>query len=70
MIKAVIVDDIERIRKDYMASIKAHCPGVSIIGEADSVASAVRVITQLAPDLVFLDVDLPDGTGFDVLQKL
>lgn len=70
MLRAVIIDDIEKIRKDNSALIKAHCPGISIIGQADSVASGVKLIRQLAPDLIFLDVEMPDGTGFDLLQKL
>ncbi len=70
MLRAVIVDDIENIRKKNSAIIKANCPTVSIIGEADSVDSGARLIKQLSPDLVFLDVEMPDGTGFDLLQKL
>jgi len=70
MLRAVIIDDIETIRKDNVAMIRANCPNVSIIGQADSVASGVALISQLAPDLVFLDVEMPDGTGFDLLQKL
>lgn len=69
MLKAVIIDDVQRIRQEYIATIKLHCPTVSIIGQADSVASGVRLIKQLDPDLVFLDIDLTDGTGFDLLQK-
>ncbi|KGO87670.1 LytR/AlgR family response regulator transcription factor [Flavobacterium suncheonense] len=70
MLRAVIIDDIENIRKKNSALIKATCPTVSIIGEADAVESGVKLIKQLSPDLVFLDVEMPDGTGFDLLQKL
>jgi len=70
MLRAIVIDDIDTIRKDNMAVIKANCPNVSIIGQADSVDSGVALIRQLAPDLVFLDVEMPDGTGFDLLQKL
>ena len=70
MLRAVIIDDIENIRKKNSAIIKANCPIVSIIGEADCVESGVKLIKQLSPDLVFLDVEMPDGTGFDLLQKL
>lgn len=70
MLRAVIIDDIENIRKKNSAVIKANCPGVTIIGEADSVESGVKLIKQVSPDLVFLDVEMPDGTGFDLLQKL
>lgn len=69
MLRAVIIDDIENIRKKNSALIKATCPTVTIIGEADSVESGVKLIKQLSPDLVFLDVEMPDGTGFDLLQK-
>lgn len=70
MLRAVIIDDIENIRKKNSALIKATCPTVTIIGEASGVASGVKLIKQLSPDLVFLDVEMPDGTGFDLLQKL
>ncbi|HSD13670.1 MAG TPA: LytTR family DNA-binding domain-containing protein [Flavobacterium sp.] len=70
MLRAIIIDDIENIRKKNSAIIKATCPTVSLIGEADSVASGVKIIKQLSPDLVFLDVEMPDGTGFDLLQKV
>lgn len=70
MLKAVVIDDIETIRRDYLTLIKAHCPNVQIIGEADSVESGAKLIRQVQPDLVFLDVEMGDGTGFDLLQKL
>ncbi|GAA4767532.1 MULTISPECIES: LytR/AlgR family response regulator transcription factor [Flavobacterium] len=70
MLRAVIIDDIENIRKKNSTIIKMNCPSVTLIGEADSVASGVTLIKQLSPDLVFLDVEMPDGTGFDLLQKL
>lgn len=70
MLRAVVIDDIEKIRKENIAIIKANCPTISIIGQAESVTSGVKLIQQLAPDLVFLDVEMADGTGFDLLQKL
>ncbi|MFT3794446.1 LytR/AlgR family response regulator transcription factor [Flavobacterium sp.] len=70
MVRAVVIDDMDGIRKDNVALIKAHCPNVSIIGQADSVESGIALIKQVAPELVFLDVEMPDGTGFDLLQKL
>ena len=70
MLRAVVIDDIEGIRKRHIAIIKASCPNISIIGQADSVDSGIQLITQLSPDIVFLDVEMPDGTGFDLLQKL
>ena len=70
MLRAIVIDDIEKIRKENIALIKASCPTISIIGQADSVDSGIKLIKQLDPDLVFLDVEMPDGTGFDLLQKL
>lgn len=70
MLRAVVIDDLEKIRKENITIIKASCPGISIIGQADSVASGIQLINQVAPDLVFLDVEMPDGTGFDLLQTL
>lgn len=70
MLRAVIIDDIEAIRKKNSTIIKSNCPNISIIGQADSVDSGIKIIKQLSPDIVFLDVEMPDGTGFDLLQKL
>ena len=70
MLRAVVIDDIETIRKKNIGIIKSSCPSISIIGEADSVASGIKLIAQLSPDIVFLDVEMPDGTGFDLLQSL
>lgn len=70
MLRAIVIDDIESIRKENINVIKSNCPNVSIIGQADSVTSGVKLINQLSPDLVFLDVEMPDGTGFDLLQRL
>lgn len=70
MLRAIIIDDIHNIRQKNMAVIKQHCPDVAIIAEADSVASGVAAIRKYLPDLVFLDVEMSDGTGFDLLQQL
>lgn len=70
MLRAIVIDDIETIRKRNITIIRANCPNISIIGQADSVESGVTAIKQLSPDIVFLDVEMPDGTGFELLQKL
>lgn len=70
MLRAIVIDDIEKIRKDNTTIIKSTCPNISVIGQADSVESGVKLIKQLSPDLVFLDVEMQDGSGFDLLQKL
>lgn len=70
MLKAVVIDDIEGIRKRNITIIQANCPNIAVIGQAESVATGMTLIKQLAPDIVFLDVEMSDGTGFELLQKL
>ena len=69
MIKALIIDDEPGIRKMISLMLKQHCPDVRIAGEAGSVASGYEMILDMKPDLVFLDIKMDDGTGFDLLQK-
>lgn len=70
MLRAVIIEDIDAIRRKNIDVIKANCPNIAVIGQANSVESGVNLIRQIIPDIVFLDVEMPDGTGFDLLQKL
>lgn len=70
MLRAIIIDDMDNIRQKNIAVIKQYCPNVAIIAEADSVASGVAAIRKYLPDFVFLDVEMQDGTGFDLLQQL
>jgi two-component system LytT family response regulator len=70
MLRAVVIDDIDSIRAKNIDIIKSNCSNIAIIGQANSVESGVNLIKQIVPDIVFLDVEMPDGTGFDLLQKL
>jgi two-component system, LytTR family, response regulator len=70
MLRAIIIDDIDSIRTKNGALIATYCPNVAIIAEAHSVASGVEAIRKYVPELVFLDVEMADGTGFDLLQQL
>ncbi len=70
MITAVIVDDEKRSRTFLKGHLGTFCPEVNIAGEAESVSSAVKVIQEINPDLIFLDIKMPDGTGFDVIERL
>lgn len=70
MIRAIIIDDIDAIRQKNSAVITEHCPNVAIIAEANSVKTGQEAIRKYLPDLVFLDVEMADGTGFDMLQGL
>ncbi len=69
MIKALIIDDEPIIRRMLSLMLKQHCPDVHVSGEAGSVTEAYGLILEMNPDLVFLDIKMDDGTGFDLLQK-
>lgn len=70
MYKAIIIDDIENSRITLADDLKRYCPQISVIGEAYSVDSGINEITLKKPDVVFLDIQLGDGTGFDILENL
>ncbi|MBK6777440.1 MAG: response regulator transcription factor [Flavobacteriales bacterium] len=70
MIKAVAIDD-DPANRDYLRTVLAEiAPDVAIIGEAGNIHDGMTAIATHAPDLVFLDVEMPGGSGFDMLQKL
>lgn len=70
MIKAVLVDDDLNLRKGTKALIEKYAPDIQIIGEAENVVDAINVISRKMPQVVFLDIQLSEGTGFDILKKL
>jgi two-component system LytT family response regulator len=70
MIKTVLVEDEKKSREVLQKMIEKHCPEVQLLGCASSVAEGVEMIRSLKPELVFLDIELTDGTGFDVLEKV
>lgn len=70
MIRALIVDDIQKLRESLRDLLAKSCPGIEVAGEAGSIAEALVEIRKVKPDLVFLDVELGDGTAFDMLPQL
>jgi two-component system LytT family response regulator len=68
MLKAVIVDDEDGARNVLRMIIAANCPEVEVVGEAADVPKAVQIIQQHEPDLVFLDIEMPGYTGFQLLD--
>ena len=66
---AVIVDD-ERLARRELASMLIEHEQISIVGEADDVNSALKVIEEQNPDVVFLDIQMPGESGFDLLNKI
>lgn len=67
--KAIIIEDEQKSREMLAGLIKSNFPQITIVGLAKNVSEGVEFINTLQPDLVFLDISMPDGTGFDVLEK-
>ena len=70
MIKAVIVDDEKASRETLAGLIKRYCKNIEVIGDADGFNSAKKLLAAIEPDLVFLDIQMPDGSGFKLLEEV
>lgn len=68
--KSLIIDNEEPIRKSLVNLIALFCPDITEIKESDSVANGLSMLSSYIPDVVFLDVELGDGTGMDLLSQL
>ena len=64
--RVLIVDD-EPLARERLRTLLQDEPGIDVIGEAGDAATAVQAIASSSPDLVFLDVQMPGATGFDVI---
>jgi two-component system LytT family response regulator len=68
-LKTIVIDD-EHDAVDFITSIIGeYCPGLEVVGKAHDVTDGAQRINILKPDLVFLDVEMPHGTGFDLLAE-
>ena len=68
--RAFVVEDIDIARKSLIKQLRKLFPEIEIVGEADSVLSALKQVHKLQPEVLFLDIDLPDGTAFDILESI
>lgn len=69
MFRALIIDDIENSRITLIHDLERYCPQIQIVGQANSVRSGLEKIQALQPDVIFLDIQMGDGTGFDLLTQ-
>ena len=67
--KVLIVDDTRLARQELKTLLGNHAD-VELVGEADDLPSARDAVQRLQPDLLLLDIQLPSGTGFDLLEQL
>jgi two-component system, LytTR family, response regulator len=63
-----IVDDARLARRELVGLLESY-PAHRVVGEAANVADAIALLDEARPDLLLLDINLPDGTGFDVLER-
>lgn len=70
MIRCIIVDDEVHVRESLAKMLDMFCPTVQIAGLANNIQVAKEMIEQEQPDMVFLDVEMPGGSGFDLLESL
>lgn len=66
--RAIIVDDEVNSRENLKGALRSFCPEVEVVGEANGVLSAIELIQKEQPSLVFLDIEMPDGNGFEVVE--
>lgn len=69
-LNAILVEDEETSREILRNYLKKYCPNVNILGEAGTVEEALLLIRNHTLDLVFLDVEMPYGNAFDLLEKV
>ena len=69
MIRAIIIDD-ERLARNELKKLLLDFPEIEVIAEAANAAEGVEKIDSLNPDLIFLDIQMPGKTGFDMLAEL
>jgi two-component system, LytTR family, response regulator len=70
MISAILIDDIEQARITLKRDLEEYVHDIEVIGEASGVIEGAKLLKRLKPDIVFLDIQMQDGSGFDLLDLL
>ncbi|OXA75237.1 hypothetical protein B0A58_09175 [Flavobacterium branchiophilum NBRC 15030 = ATCC 35035] len=70
MMKAVLIEDELQLRKGLRLLLKKLMPSLQLVGESDSVSDGYQCIVDQQPDLLFLDIQINEGSSFDILEKL
>ena len=66
----IIIDDEQQVRQALKKMLSQFGQEIQVLGEADNVQNGISLIKKYQPNLVFLDIELTDGTGFDLLKKI
>lgn len=68
--KAAIIDDEAKSRSILATMLNRYCPEVAVIGEAHNMEEGLRLIQYGEPELIFLDISMPGGSGFELLERI
>lgn len=69
MIRALIIDDESDAREALRLAVEKYCPGVDILAACSTPEEGLNAIRNISPDLVFLDIQMPNLSGFDLLEE-
>ncbi|MFA5815818.1 MAG: LytTR family DNA-binding domain-containing protein [Bacteroidales bacterium] len=69
-IKTIIVEDEHKSLLTLQTLLERYCPEIKVIGTGNCVEAGIRVLEELKPELVFLDIAMPDGDAFDLLNRI
>ena len=69
MIKVIIIDDEVKAIESLKKTIANYCPELTVVGCGGNVEDAINLINQFTPDIVFLDIEMPNGNGFTLFEK-
>ncbi|PWK28896.1 two-component system LytT family response regulator [Arcicella aurantiaca] len=67
-LKTLIIDDEQKGHNLLNELVKRYCPDVEVLGLAESATEAIKLIRQLKPDFIFLDIQMPEVKGFEMVD--
>ncbi|MEM9982809.1 MAG: response regulator, partial [Bacteroidota bacterium] len=68
MLSAIIIDDEARARRVLEKLLEEYCPQVQVVAQADDAPQGLKAIKQHHPDIIFLDIEMPNYSGFQLLD--
>ncbi|MBW6499565.1 MAG: response regulator [Bacteroidales bacterium] len=69
LLRTLIIDDEDHQRQSLEKMVQMYCPSLTVVGQAGGVKTGLEAIQKYKPDLVFLDIRMADGLGFDLLEQ-
>lgn len=70
MYRSIIIDDESKLREVLRIKLEKFCPNIEVVGYGENILEARELISTYSPDIVFLDIEMPGGSGFDLLDGI